>query len=205
MFEIEIKAWCYDREKVIKNLNTFAEYICSIKKDDTYYHIPSGKDGDYVSVRIRKEIVKKENEVINENIFTYKKKEIRLCENGTSGKGTSIEVNNENEFTFSNPEALEILIADLGGKESLKKQKVTEVWHLETECGTANIELCFVPPLGDFLEIEIVTDTNNPNVVQKIKNIEENIFLRSGISLENIENRYYSELLKDPGFVSNRT
>ncbi|MCQ2584148.1 MAG: CYTH domain-containing protein [Treponema sp.] len=194
MFEIEIKAWVRKRQEVIEKLNSFSEYICSIDKDDTYYKFPVENAGKYVSFRIRKEKVIKNGIETSENLFTYKKKENRITDDGSS-----IEVNSENEFSFSDPLPLELLASDLGGKVYLKKRKITECWHFETECGQANIELCTVPPLGDFLEIEIVTDREDSEWVSKIRKIEESIFLKCGIPLSDEEPRYYSELLKAAG------
>jgi len=194
MFEIEIKAWARNRQNVIYKLNSFAEYICSMHKEDTYYKFPVGKEEKYIGFRIRKEKIRKNGVETVENLFTYKKKENRISENGSS-----IEVNSENEFSFSDTAPLELFAADLGGEIYLKKTKITECWHLETECGMANIELCTVPPLGDFLEIEIVTDREDPVWVSRIRKIEEDIFLKAGIPLSDEEPRYYSELLKTTG------
>ena len=191
MFEIEIKAHVKNREKVIEELNSFAEYQCFLDKEDTYYRI-SGKDGKTLSFRIRKETVKRGNKEGTETFFTYKKKTIQ-----TDEKGNQIEVNNENECLVPDPSAIITFAIDLGAEVSLKKRKITEAWHLETEVGTANIELCTVPPLGDFLEIEIVSDRAGKDYVEQIRHIEENILEKCGISLSEIEPRYYKDLLNE--------
>ena len=131
-----------------------------------------------MSFRIRKEKIIKNGVETSENLFTYKKKENRITEDGSS-----IEVNSENEFSFSDPLPLELLASDLGGKVYLKKRKITECWHFETECGQA--------------KIEIVTDREDSAWVSKIRSIEESIFLKCGIPLSDEEPRYYSELLKE--------
>ncbi len=194
MFEIEIKAWAKNRERIIERLNSFAEYICSIEKEDIYYRFPSKGRKRGISFRIRKEKINKNGDVSEVNLFTYKKKEKRY-----SADGSCIEVNSENEFSFDNPEALLTMTSDLGAEIYLKKKKIVDCWHLETDYGTANIELCTVPPLGDFLEIEIVTEDGNSETVQNIKEIEENIFSECEIPLSDIETRYYSELFREKG------
>ena len=115
--EIELKAHVYNRKEVIKKLNSFAKYLGHTYKKDTYYHLPS-----QISVRIRnqKEESSDKNTSKNkiQNYFTYKKKETKLLENGTQ-----IEVNIENESLVENPDALEQLFFDLGGKTAYTKEK----------------------------------------------------------------------------------
>lgn len=67
-------------------------------------------------------------------------------------------------------------------------------WITSTEYGQVHLELCNIPQLGDFLEIEIVTETctNEDGIRDRLKSLIE----QSGIPLSNIEERYYSELLK---------
>lgn len=214
MFEIEMKAHVLDRKSVIEKLNSFAEYKCFIQKDDSYYRVPIAKKQDdsknYKSARIRHERVTRrarktpppapnvtdknesKSEITESFIFTYKQeKEVRQNEDGTS-----MEVNRELECEISDPEPLVKFFLDLGGERGIVKQKIVECYHAETECGTANIELCTVPPLGDFLEIEIIADKNDDDFVAKAKKIEEEIFLKCGIPLEQIEPRYYSDMLQ---------
>jgi len=196
MFEIENKAWVYNRSEVINKLNSFAEYICSIEKSDVYYHFPVEKDGKPVGFRLRKEIINKNGNLTYKNTFTYKKKEIRKNQDGST-----IEVNSENEFSLDVSEPLVLMAGDLGAVEHLRKIKKVECWHLNTVCGTANIELCNVPPLGDFLEIEIVTENGDLEFVQKAKLQIEKIISDCNIPLSDIEPRYYSQLLKEAGAV----
>ena len=200
MFEIEMKAHVLDRKNVIEKLESFAEYKCSIEKKDTYYRIPLSENPSlYKSARIRYEKKsfpfattdsKKEQEEI---IFTYKR-EKNLCQNGDKN---SIEVNTELECSVSDGEPLLRFFLDIGGKIGNIKQKIVECYHYETECGLANIELCTVPPLGDFLEIEIVSEKNDDEFISKAKKIEEEIFLKCGISLDQLESRYYNDMLND--------
>lgn len=199
MFEIEIKAWVRNREKTVEKLNSFAEYQCSVIKNDVYYKFPIKKDGKKVSFRIRTEEISKNGIKTSETMFTYKKKQVKEVESEDRNSEISktIEVNKEYEFTLSDWSPLVLMAEDLGAEVSLRKTKITECWHLETECGTANIELCTIPTLGDFLEIEIVTDREDADFIRKVRKIEEDIFIKCDISLSDIEERFYSELLKN--------
>ena len=123
--------------------------------------------------------------------MTYKRKEIKKNEDGTE-----IEVNEENEIIFENAAPLEILFSDLGGKIDLHKSKSVEQWNLCKNGENAHVELCEVPPLGDFLEIEIIKNQNDEETVKKCKNIIEEIFADCGISKDMIEPRYYRDMLK---------
>ncbi|MDY5123560.1 MAG: CYTH domain-containing protein [Treponema sp.] len=190
MYEIELKAHVYNREKVISKLNEIAIYGGHTEKSDTYYHLP--KKDDYLSVRIRKESLLLNNEQTFTNYFTYKRKESFVSENGSM-----IEVNQENEFTMADSKPLELLFKDLGGTVSLVKNKSADQWSVMINGNNVHIELCNVPPLGDFLEIEILKEKNDDITVIEMKKIEENIFLECGIQLSQIENRYYSELLRE--------
>ncbi len=199
MYEIEMKAHVKNRESVIGKLNSFAEFIDIIEKSDRYFRLEKA-DGNHITARIRSETHKFGNpenfstaKVESfKNILTYKRKENRLCTNGTT-----IEVNDENETEISSPECMEKLLCDIGFTEYLKKTKSTAGWNYVTEAGTAHIELCTVPPLGDFLEIEVISPDNDTENVGKINRIIESLFLRTGIELSEIEPRYYSEMLKE--------
>ena len=203
MYEIELKAHVTDRRHVIETLNTFAAYDGTVDKQDTYYHLPhegcmqtEGKG--YISCRIRRETRSVKNgeqaptalSAQTTILLTYKRKELR-----TGKDGTVLEVNDEKECTISDSEALESLLADTGFTVARRKHKITEGWYAPTESGTAHIELCRVPPLGDFLEIEIMRSTDDEKLVAETRKSIERIFARCGIPLSAVEPRYYNELL----------
>lgn len=200
MYEIELKAHVYNRDLVISSLNEFATYICKRSKKDTYWSLYK-EDGSKVSVRIRKESVLKDSVYFSENTFTYKKKEKKVADS----QGNQIEVNDENEISLSDEDSLvlEKLFSDIGTVH-LRKTKEVENWVYETNSGMANIELCTVDPLGDFLEIEIISSENDAATVQNIQNEIKKIFTRCQIDLNCIENRYYSELLKNVLYLQNK-
>ena len=193
MTEIELKAHVEDRTTLEQKLNSFAKYKGSVIRDDTYYK----KDG--ISIRLRKETT----DLKTDYLLTYKRKEQR-----TDGTGTTIEVNDEKECTISSPEPLFAFLEDTGYSISLKKHKEVKDWSLElpdvlpeqTENNfsyTATFELCKVPPLGDFLEIEIISPVSDEKTVAAIHKKLEELLDKTGISLDKIEKRYYSEMLSE--------
>jgi adenylate cyclase, class 2 len=224
MYEIELKAHVTDRNHVISVLNGKAEYAGGLDKKDTYYHFrltdgtksPSGED--YLSCRIRREtrigpaagVPASESVCTDEScaagsgvshgeartdfLFTYKRKEIR-----TGNSGIPIEVNDEKECTLSEPGPVEALLADAGFTVARTKHKITQGWFLDTAGGNAHIELCTVPPLGDFLEIEIMSSTQDTGCVDCARKAIEGIFTMCGIPPAAVEPRYYSEMLAAAG------
>lgn len=210
MYEIEIKAHVYDRKAVSDALASFAEYEGSIKKHDTYYRYyynrassgissPSGNvspsaslpQKPYLTARIRREAITTTNdESRTEILLTYKRKETRTLQDGTSS-----EVNEENECALSDALAIEKLFADIGFKPSYTKEKFAESWYAQTPAGQAHIELCEVPPLGDFLEIEIMAQNNDSATVDATRKELYKLLEKCGVDKSAIETRYYSELL----------
>jgi predicted adenylyl cyclase CyaB len=203
MYEIELKAHVTDRAHVIETLNTFAAYDGTVDKQDTYYHLPheeclQTEEKDYISCRIRRETRTEKSGAQDTTVFpsktrillTYKRKELR-----TGKDGTVLEVNDEKECTLSDSETLESLLTDTGFTVARRKHKTVEGWYAPTESGTAHIELCTVPPLGDFLEIEVLSSTDDEKFVAETKKSIERIFARCDIPLSAVEPRYYNELL----------
>ena len=154
-------------------------------------------------------------------LVTYKRKETRTDEK----TGTIIEVNDEKECQVSSPEPLVAFLLDTGYFVDLKKHKEVQDWTLplpatlltgnalaeKNGCApkadallAATFELCAVPPLGDFLEIEVLaplantpeTKADDEKIVARIHHELELLLEKAGIPSSKIENRYYSEMLK---------
>lgn len=191
MFEIELKTHVKNRDEVYKKLSEFAEFVHSVKKDDTYYSL-NLKENFHISARIRKEIQKSSEGESSLFYLTYKKKELKI-----DSEGTKIEVNDEKESVLSNPEALESLLFDSGFKVSLKKVKIVDGFTIQTDLGKCNLELCNVEKLGDFLEIEILCENNSAETVKKANKIIKSYFAECEIDESEIEEKYYSQLLKE--------
>ncbi len=175
MFEIELKAHVKDKNALKEKLNSFAVYKNSLVRDDQYF------SKDKIKVRLRKE--SNLTDKTDTFILTYKQKETL----------SDTEVNDEKECTLSSPDAFLSFINDAGFKIELTKHKEVESW---TYLG-ATIELCNVPPLGDFIEIEILSSSNDTKIVETAQQKLHDILKMCDIPLSEIENRYYSQMLKD--------
>lgn len=198
--EIELKAHARDREAVLKKLNAFAVFDKSVSKDDRYFKMEkSGAPNGHITARIRQEkTVDQNGRALEEKIFlTYKKKEKRLA----SGGG-ALEVNQEFEAAMDNAECLEALFADIGFVPHFTKHKDAVGFYADTPCGKAHLELCSVPPLGDFLEIEFVMDGEaNESQISAMRKELESLVVKCGLALDDIEEKYYSELLAEAGII----
>lgn len=183
MYEIELKAHVQDRNAVIAALNAFADYAGSVHKHDTYYKLNAG--GKKISARIRTETTDQHPQ---KTVLTYKRKELR-----TDANGTNIEVNDERECEISQADAVETLLFDIGFAVSLTKEKAVLSWNYDG----ALFELCTVPPLGDFLEIEILSPVNDKATVSALQAKLKSLLNKAGISNDNIEERYYSDMLRE--------
>lgn len=198
-YEIELKAHVYNRREVISKMNeSDGKYLGHTEKSDVYYRFPLLKNDDenqseqkYISARIRHEELEFNQVKSSQNYFTYKRKK-----NVKTADGAVIEVNEENEIIFEGSiHPLEIFFSDLGGLVGLKKEKKVEQWIINLDGEEAHVELCTVPPLGDFLEIEIIKSENDEETVNRCKKIEEKIFKMCNIPLTQIEPKCYRDLL----------
>ena len=198
-YEIELKAHVTDRDGVKKILDGMGRYLGHTQKEDDYYHFdlkgsPAPDGRNFISARIRKENLCLDGKTSSCCYFTYKRKEIKKNEDGRE-----IEVNEENEFTTGDASALEVFFKDLGARVDLHKSKSVEQWTVIKDGESAHVELCNVPPLGYFLEIEIIKEKNDEETVRKARKVIESIFTDCNIDLNQIENRYYRDMLKNPG------
>lgn len=182
MFEVELKAHVENRDFVIEKLNSFATYDVSVKKEDVYWGKIVG--GNKVQARIRKEY----GSSGTKNYFTYKRKEVRK-----GSDGIEIEVNDEMECEIFDVSPVEAFFKDVGLDIFLEKSKSVIGWYF----ADAHIELCTVPPLGDFLEIEILSESDDESEVSACREKILSIFAMCGIGEDKIERRYYSEMLRE--------
>ena len=192
MYEIELKAHIYNREETIKILNTFANYVGFFQKHDSYYKLQKQNSNDFISVRIRKELSKQEQNISEIIYLTYKQKELK-----NTSDGTKIEVNNEKECELSNSETVISILLDTGFYEYLSKTKTVEKFSYQTPFGISTIEICTIPPIGDFIEIEILNDSNNESNVDNIRKEILSILEKCNIPQSQIEEKFYSQLLKE--------
>ena len=189
-----MKAHVKDRNEVIKKLNSFAVFLGRVVRDDTYWFNEKTK----VRIRREKEITS-ENKIGKEIILlTYKKKENRV-----SAEGNAMEVNEEHECELSSAEPVETFLSDAGFFVDLKKHKDVLDWKYNFTLPQSGqtiqvtLELCTVPPLGDFLEVEVLSQKDDRDFTESVRKELEKLIVLSGIDKSQIENRYYSEMLKD--------
>jgi adenylate cyclase class 2 len=181
MFEIELKAHLADRSAAADRLNAFASYAGFTEKSDTYWvsaqaDAPSGADAPVIRVRQTGR-----GDSDGETIVTFKKKELM---NG-------VEVNNETEFTVSKREEFEALLRILGFVPGIRKHKKTSSWRYEN----ALLEVSSVAGLGDFIEIEILSETDDPVTIKDCTRRLHTILEMAGVPESAIEPRHYAEML----------
>lgn len=218
MYEVELKAHVKNRIDVIEKINSFAQFDSIVVKNDKYYHLNiHDENGDHCSERVRKSSLKHMTARIRseklllpgeydektltptkdasgeEKIYlTYKRKERR-----EDSKGVTVEVNDEKECIISDSEPMEIILEDSGYVLATIKHKDAVGWFFETPYGKAHLELCTIPPLGDFLEIEILSETKETSLTEKIRLELVKIIEKAGLTNKDIEKKYYSEMLRE--------
>lgn len=171
--EIEIKAWVDDFDDILQRLKERYNFVKEFHKDDRYYRGIDHSTDESRGIRIRKQG--------DEYIVTYKERSHQ----------DKVEVNLEKEIIIDDRDNFEYILNALGYKPEIEKVKVG--YHFE-ESGI-NIELSTIKGLGDFIEIEIIEDdeTNIDDAKKKIFKILDELC----ISREKIEDRYYTQMLKD--------
>lgn len=180
MYEIEIKAWAKDPAQTEKNIAKFAEYQGQTEKQDVYWH------NDKMKLRIRQETGKP-------TIVNFKELEINK---------DGLEVNTEKEFSLgqiedTNPiELFEIILKKNNFAIVSKKHKITKSWTFNTtKFSTVLIELSEVKRLGYFIEIEILSESNEKSIIDEAHNTLLETLTKCGIPHSDIEPRYYSQML----------
>ena len=197
MIEIELKARVEDVRALAARLEKKAQFQRCCYKRDTYWK----ENQKQIQIRIREEktvltevfsfqaeqwpfevaiIQAAGTEVI---FVTYKRKAVM---------NASFEVNQEQEFQLDKKEPLEIFLQDAGFSPELKKEKLVAAWQWDEVL----LELCFIPELGNFLELEILCDSDSPEVVTAAHAKLRQVLAACGIEESAIESRYYSQLLQ---------
>ena len=190
MYEVELKAWLDNKLETENKLRNFATFDGLFFKQDTYYHL----DSKNITVRIREEVIHSPNNLPKKQILvTYKEKKYHKAFDKTS-----YEVNLENEFTISEKKSFEKILIDSGYHISLKKTKNTASYYFteETSNKTFHIELCTIPPIGDFIEIESLTENNSKKNTKQLKKTMISILESLNIQKSKIEKKTYKDLLK---------
>ena len=189
MKEIELKARVSDPDALAQRLNKIAVFQKKCIRDDKYFSNKKAK------CRIRKETI--DNSI--RYIFTYKQKE-----STQTADGKTIEVNEEKETILESGLPLEDFLKDAGFQITLTKHKEVSHWTMALDAGDplpqkseATFELCLVPPLGYFLEIEILSPADDANTVSRTQEKLLELLDMTGLERKQIENRYYSQMLRE--------
>lgn len=184
MQEIELKARVRDREAVRKRVDSFAEFTGKCRRSDVYW--ADARSGVQVRIRLEERLSGREAQD-SAVVVTYKRKQLRA---GGPGVPPS-EVNEEFEFAIDRREPFEEFLRAAGFRVVRRKEKLAEQWR----AGRAVLELCAVPPLGDFLEIEILSESAEPSVVAEAREELSRLLERSGLAADAVETRYYNDML----------
>lgn len=176
MYEIELKAHINNKKLVETKLKTFATYKFTTEKKDTYWVNQQGN-----TLRVREE----ENNVC----CTFKNKKIV----------NDIEVNEEKEFFIKkNKENLEEFLKICNFYPKYKKCKITQSYQYQDDYfGNITIELSYIDLLGDFIEIEIISNQNDKDYCEKAQEKLYQILKLCDIDKSNIETKYYNQMIQE--------
>lgn len=180
MIEVEKKAYL-NNPKVLENIKQIAEYQGYVEKQDTYYGPKEKKQVNAYQdsvFRIRKEK--------GRQILSFKNKSFL----------DKTEVNQENEIDVSSidKKELELFFDYLGYKSFIDKIKKSHIYIMRRENQfPVTIEHNNIEPLGEFIEIEILTGDEND--APRARDLIDQIFNEIGITETDVENRYYIDLL----------
>ena len=195
--EIELKAHVRDSGGLRRRLTEIAEYLGSFEKNDAYWFSDEdnnsgtqrkGRGFPPSTLRVRAESrVLSDGREESATYATFKTKEVR----------DGIEINDEREFEVRpspghDGKDFEEFLRRIGFKPGAAKRK--RGWTFSRHGITA--ELLEVDTLGWFIELEIVTDKNREEILVEGKKRLLDFLDTLGIGKENIESRFYSELLR---------
>lgn len=185
--EIELKAWVEEPQALKEVITSLAWVSTSFDKEDAYWYSPESRGSVPISgVRIRNERdTDPQGTITHTTWVTYKTKEVRNC----------IEVNDEQEFTVSDGKTFEELLKRLGLEQGMRKHKQGWTWVYEG----ITVELACIEGLGWFVELEILADDDRAATVTAARTRLLGFLHRIGIGEDNIETRYYTEMLGSRG------
>jgi predicted adenylyl cyclase CyaB len=187
VIEVELKAHVRDRAAVLAAVSSFALAEGEVDKSDEYWHGPDWRlHRGAKGFRVRTEG--------DASVVTFKTKR---SEGG-------IEINREREFSISDAEAFTEFVERLGCEPFYQKRKHGRKFRAggsASDPDTATIEILEVVGLGDFIEIEILLPNEEPAAIALAQGEIRSLLARSGVREEDIESRFYSELLIAAGLV----
>jgi adenylate cyclase class 2 len=172
--EIEVKAKVQDPDKLRAHLNVTAAKLHDFYKDDTYLE----HSGAILRLRKLKVIYGSWEEV--SCVLTHK---IKLIKDG-------IESNKETEISVVDfDDMLKLLIA-FGFRQTYQKIKIGHAFKKNNVL----LELCEVPPLGWFLEAEMISD----DIEEAKRQVTE---VMNELGFTKFEPLFYKEMLMLKGII----
>lgn len=171
--EVEIKAWVDDFKALKRVLDSRYKLDREYEKEDVYLKGIDSITQEEKEIRLRK--------VGEQSIVTFK-------ERSHQGK---VEVNIEKEFAVDNGKNFLYTMEQLGFIPYIRKNKKGYCYKENS----INIELSHVEKLGDFIEIEYITDCDTK--VDDAKNSIFKILDDLKIPRDKIEDKFYVEMLLD--------
>jgi predicted adenylyl cyclase CyaB len=186
VIEVELKARLRDRAAVEAAVGAFASRAEPVDKRDSYWHGPDWRlHRGARGFRIRSEG--------GSSVVTFKAKR---SEGG-------IEINREREFGVSDAGAFIEFAQRLGCEPFYDKRKRGNKYSVGRGegGGSATVEIVEVEGLGPFIEIEVLLEDDDPARIALAQGEIRGLLARSGVSEDDIESRYYSELLMDAGLL----
>lgn len=181
MVEVELKARLRDRAATLSAVSSFARDGGEVDKADEYWHEPDWRrSGGSRGFRIRTED--------GASVVNYKEKR----------REGGIEINRESEFEVPDRDAFVEFLRRLGCEPSYAKRKRGRSFMAggTDDCpDQATIEILEVSGLGDFIEIEILLESEDASAIASARREIGALLARSGVAESDIEPRFYSELL----------
>ncbi len=180
MVEIELKAWVHDLESLESRLAAIGEYCGASEKYDRYWSLP-----DLNATGYRRKFRLRDEDGVQ--TVTFKDKTL-------SG---GMEINQEREFDVSSAEDFLELMRRAGCLEISRKHKSAKKYRVES----CLVESVKIEGLGDFIEIEILTQDKGQAEVEWARIELLSVLDRAGIPREAIESRFYSDMLAERGIA----
>ena len=176
MNEIELKFKVNDYNKIYQKLLQmgciFGKKI--VQRDAVFFH----KDNKNYDINFQTIVIR--TRIIDDSIkqVTLKRRMDDSC------------ASREIEFLVENTEKVDEFIDSLGFVKTIEFTKE----RMQTTLGEFNICFDKIDELGQYVEIEIITNDNN---IQQYKNKIINFASYIGIDINNIESKYYPQIILD--------
>lgn len=172
--EVEIKARISNPEPWREKLHKLCRYEGFRIKNDSYYGLSGTNPDSSEMFRLRQSGGKA--------VVTTKDKSVIH----------GAEINDEKEFSVSDPAAFDSFVRRLGYEPLFQKEKRSELFTR----GDMNIELCEIRGLGFFIEVEQITAGDAPSVIEQARKMVSSFLLEElEVDAGAVEERFYLSLM----------